>query len=131
MAGGGSTGWFADPLLMGVAGRGPEVAVAGGLALDIVVGLALMPETGVWSAVAPPTGNVNEMSVAKGLRVHGSGALLLALPLSRRRRQSMVVLSAHNRKTVCAVVWKLCNRVVVYSGGRDGSSRQDNGCGRL
>lgn len=45
MAGGGSTGWFADPLLMGVAGRGPEVAVAGGLALDIVEGLVLMPET--------------------------------------------------------------------------------------
>ena len=61
MTGGGSTGWFADPLLMGVAGRGPDVAVAGGLALDIVEGLALMTETGLWSAVTTPTGNVNRL----------------------------------------------------------------------
>ena len=65
VAGGGSTGWFADPLLMGVAGRGPDVAVAGGLALDIVEGLALMTKTGVCSTMAPPTGSVRECHLQK------------------------------------------------------------------
>ena len=130
MAGGGSTGWFADPLLMGVAGRGPDVAVAGGLALDILEGLALKTGTGVWSAVAPLTGNVTRISDAKGLRMHCSGALLRALPL-HRRRQCMVKLCAHDKEIVDVVVRRLCSRVVAYSGGRGGSSRRDYGCGRL